>query len=589
MKLSKIYANKLFHDVSFNEGLNVVIGKISDRDNSDLDNHNIGKSLLLEVIDFLLLKGINKKDKYFLTKYKIFEDYIFFAELKLNNGKYLIIKRATENNTKISFKLNEFKLQSFQIEIDKWDNVDLPIEKAKVQLNEYINFDVLSQWNYRKVINYFTRYQNDYIDVFKLSKFQGIHKDWKPMVFDLLGFDGKLLYDKLSLEENFEEQKKILNTLEVENSIKSEDEDKIAGLIEIKQSEYDIISHEIDKFDFYEKDNSQKEKLVTEIESKIKEANTEHYSIKYEIDKIERAISTDIDSFEVDDIKELYEEVQIFFPNELLHEYEKVITFNKQITSERNQYLLENLKKSKEESKNIEKVLRALESEKSSMFVDLTEKTTYDKFKKYQKDLAKIEANIFILKDKLSNINKMSQIQTKIQDFDNDIKAKVTELKSEILQQKHKHIRKLFNNFTMSVLNTPAILSIKINGKNNVDFEADYQNTEELIITDLAKGSTYKKILCSAFDTSLLQYYNDKSFYRFVYHDGVLDSLDIRKKEKYIEHIRDIVSQNDLQYILTVIESETYDLKDDYKFTQDEVCLILSDESCEGKLFKQCF
>lgn len=208
MKLSKIYANKSFHDVSFNEGLNVVIGKISDRDNSDLDNHNIGKSLLLEVIDFLLLKSIDKKDKYFLTKNKIFEDYIFFAELKLNNGKYLIIKRATENNTKISFKLNEFKLKNFQIEIDKWDYIDLPIGKAKIKLNEYINFDVLPQWNYRKVINYFTRYQNDYIDVFKLSKFQGIHKDWKPMVFDLLGFDGKLLYDKLTLEENFEEQKK---------------------------------------------------------------------------------------------------------------------------------------------------------------------------------------------------------------------------------------------------------------------------------------------------------------------------------------------------------------------------------------------
>jgi uncharacterized protein YydD (DUF2326 family) len=409
------------------------------------------------------------------------------------------------------------------------------------------------------------------------------------MVFDILGFDGKLLHDKLSLEENFEEQKKILNTLEVENRITSEDEDKIVGLIEIKQSEYDTISNEIDKFDFYEKDNSQKEKLVTEIESQIKDANTQHYSVKYEIDKIEKAISTDIDSFDVDDIKELYEEVKIFFPNELLHEYEKVITFNKQITSERNQYLLENLKKSREESENIEKSLRVLESEKSSMFVDLTEKTTYDKFKKYQKDLAKTEANIFILKDKLLNINKMSQIQIKIQNLENDIKVKVTELKSEILQQKHKHLRKLFNNFTMSILNTPAILSVKINKNNNIDFEVDYQNVEELIITDLAKGSTYKKILCSAFDTSLLQYYNDKSFYRFVYHDGVLDSLDIRKKEKYIEHIRDIVKKNDLQYILTVIESETYDLKDDYKFTPDEVCLILSDESCKGKLFKQCF
>jgi uncharacterized protein YydD (DUF2326 family) len=58
MKISKIYANKSFKNVSFNEtGLNVIIGKISDRENTDLDSHNIGKSLLLEVIDFLLLKS----------------------------------------------------------------------------------------------------------------------------------------------------------------------------------------------------------------------------------------------------------------------------------------------------------------------------------------------------------------------------------------------------------------------------------------------------------------------------------------------------------------------------------------------------
>ena len=74
MKISKIYANKSFKNVSLNEtGLNVIIGKISDRKNTDLGSHNIGKSLLLEVIYFLLLKKVSNKDKYFLTKYQIFK------------------------------------------------------------------------------------------------------------------------------------------------------------------------------------------------------------------------------------------------------------------------------------------------------------------------------------------------------------------------------------------------------------------------------------------------------------------------------------------------------------------------------------
>jgi uncharacterized protein YydD (DUF2326 family) len=590
MKISKVYANKSFKNVSFNEtGLNVIIGKISDRNNSELDSHNIGKSLLLEVIDFLLLKEIKIKSKYFLTKHKIFEEHIFFLELRLNSGKYLIIKRAVENNTKISFKINDFKIDSFSTNIDNWDELDLPITKAKEKLNTFLGFDVLPNWKYRKAINYFMRYQNDYIDVFKLSKFQGVHKDWKPMVFDLLGFDGNLIHKKLDLEEKFEEQSLLLKTLEMENKISSEDEDKVLGIIEIKKSEFESLSYEVDRFNFYKKDNDEKEKLINEIEVKIKFANTEHYNIKYEIDKIEKSIGTDIDFIDVTDIKELYEEVQIFFPDTLLNEYEKVVDFNKKITSERNQYLLENLQSLKQELSAVESLLKKLENEKSIIIFDITEKTTYEKFKKYQKELAKAEADIIILENKLVNINKMTILQEKINDIDEEIKTKVNELKKEILKQSHKEIRKLFNEFTMKVLNTSAILSVKTNKSNNIDFEADYQNPEELVTIDLARGNTYKKILCAAFDSAILQFYSKKSFYRFVYHDGVLDSLDIRKKEKYIEYIRNMSNENNLQYILTVIESETYDLKDEFKFTEDEVCLILSDESCEEKLFENCF
>lgn len=590
MKISKIYANKSFKNISFNEtGLNVIIGKISDRENTDLDSHNIGKSLLLEVIDFLLLKKVSNKDKYFLTKYQIFEECVFFAEIKLNSGQYLIVRRATATNTKISFKINDFKLEDFITDIGEWDEENIAIDKARKLLNIYIGYDILPDWTYRKIINYFMRYQNDYIDVFKLSKFQGVHKDWKPMVFDLLGFDGKLIDDKLSLEEDFEEQKALLKTLETENKVSSEDEDKVVGLIEIKQNEFDTLSNEVDKFNFYEKDNVEKEKLIYDIESQIKYANTEHYNIKYEIDKIESSLNTNIDLINIDDINELYKEVEIFFPDALLEEYEKVVSFNKEITSERNQYLFENLATLKQELIEVETQLKKLENEKSVTFTGITEKTTYDKFKKYQKELAKAEADIIILQNKLTSINKMSSIQEKINDLETDIKLKVAELKKEILKQKHKHIRKLFNEFTMKVLNTPAILSVKSNKSNNIEFEAEYQNQEELVTTDLARGNTYKKILCAAFDTALLQFYSQNSFYKFVYHDGVLDSLDIRKKEKYIEYVREMANQSDIQYILTVIESETYDLRSEYKFTEDEVRLVLSDESCGEKLFEQCF
>ena len=589
MKLFKIYANGLFHNVEFSDGLNVIIGKISNRADSDKDTHNLGKSLLLEVIDFLLLKNIDNKNKYFLTKNSLFSEYKFFAEVKLNTGEYLVIRRDVKNNTKISFKLNKTKMDGFDTELSDWDEADLPMKKARNRLNEYFAFDILPNWPYRKSLDYFMRQQQDYVDVFKLSKFQGPHKDWKPMVFDLLGFNGELIKQKLELEEEYDALEKKITLLETENKVSSTDEDKVRGLLDIKIDEVQEVSAQINKFDFHQQDNEQKKYLIEELESQIKVANTQHYGVKHEILKVEQALMVEIDNINLEEIKTLYSEIQLFFPNELLTEFEKVIKFNRSITQERNIFLTENLTDLKAQSEQLDNSLKQLEDEKSSILSDLTDKDSYDKFKKYQMNLSKIEADVIVLEEKLLNISKMSQMQETLSHLSTSINQKIVELKSAIAEQKHKHLRKLFNEFTMDILNTPAVLSVRANKENNIEFEAEYQNKDNLVSTDLASGNTYKKILCAAFDVSLLQHYNENSFYKFVYHDGVLDTLDIRKKEKYIEFIRKLTKQYDVQYILTAIESEINQLQNAFSIQDDEVCLTLTDDSCEGKLFKQCF
>ncbi|WP_457809629.1 hypothetical protein, partial [Aeromonas salmonicida] len=58
MKLSKIYSNKhdLFAPIEFNEGFNVIFAEIRLPENQDKDTHNLGKSKLMELIDYCLLK-----------------------------------------------------------------------------------------------------------------------------------------------------------------------------------------------------------------------------------------------------------------------------------------------------------------------------------------------------------------------------------------------------------------------------------------------------------------------------------------------------------------------------------------------------
>jgi uncharacterized protein YydD (DUF2326 family) len=58
MKISRIYSNKNFKNVKFNDGFNAIVAYIESENKED--THNLGKTSLIRVIDFLLLSTYNK-------------------------------------------------------------------------------------------------------------------------------------------------------------------------------------------------------------------------------------------------------------------------------------------------------------------------------------------------------------------------------------------------------------------------------------------------------------------------------------------------------------------------------------------------
>ena len=591
MKFSKIYSNKntQFHNIEFNEGLNVVLAEITDKSKTEKDTHNLGKTLLISIIDFLLLKNISTKSKFFLTKGG-FKEQVFFAELKLNSRKYIIIRRGVDNPTKISFKINDYKLDGFQTQLN-WDEENLPLDQAKEKLDKYIGFDVLPAWNYRKSVTYFLRTQNDFRDVFKLDKFKSRDKDWKPFMFDVLGFNGAVIRGKYDLEDEKSKIKSKLETLQQEADIHIEERDKIAGLLDIQSDDKKKIEEKIDKFNFYENDKAINKELVEDIDNRIQLLNTKRYSLSSEIKKIESSLSANQDTINLNKLKSLYKDVEIYFPDKLVHDYEMLLDFRKTITEERNKVLHENLKKIKKEFAILDKELKELEVQKEGLLAYLTEKDSYLKFKDTQKQLAKIEADIIRLKDKLEAIDRTSLFVRDIETKQSDIDDKIKEIQILISEQKHSEIRKIFNSIIKEILSTNALLSLKQNQHGNVEFEANIQNPMDLTITEEDYGNTYRKLLCIAFDLSILIHYANKSFYRFVYHDGALEALDDRKKINFLSLIRRKCSNYDLQYILTLIDSDLP--KDEngniIEFPDNEVCLRLHDRDDSGKLFKKSF
>ncbi|WP_208946736.1 DUF2326 domain-containing protein [Bacteroides xylanisolvens] len=510
-------------------------------------------------------------------------------ELLLNSGKYLVIRRGIEKPSKISFKLNEIPLTNFDIPTE-WDEENVAFEEAKDMLNTFLGYDVLTNWPYRKSISYFLRSQKDYLDVFQLNKFKGKHIGWKPFVFDLLGFDGSLVEKKLHCDDEIVEKKSEIATLQKQASIDIAERDKIIGLIEIKSEEKDRTEKEIDKFNFYSQDVTVTRELIDSIDTQLQTLNSERYRLGYEIKKINSSLEQTSVTVRLDKLKELYNEVELFFPESLSKQYEELERFTDAISSERRKYLEENLSFLKKEYAQINDAIKVKEQERSDKISILTEVDVYDKFKVYQKELASLEAELSLLQEKLRLIDNSSTIRTEIEKLKDERKEYIDKIREAIDGRAHADINKIFNQIVTEVTDTNAIISIKQNSDANVEFEADYQTTTH-VTTSEADGTSYKKLLCVAFDIALLVSYSSHSFYRFVYHDGVLEGLDDRVKQRLIMVTQRICSEYGLQYILSLIDSDIPKNVEDsnQEFPMDAVCLNLNDLDDSGKLFMRSF
>lgn len=585
MKLKRIYANKNFKNIEFNNGFNIVLADTKEVEKKK-DTHGLGKTSLIHVINFVLIGSFNKK----VFSNKIFRGVVFYGELELNNGQYLIIKREINTHSKVSFKVNDIQSKGFVFPAE-WDFENLPYLKSREKLNEILNFDIVGSYGYRKSITYFLRSQQDFLDVFKLNKFLGKHADWKPFVFELLGYDGKLIVDKLDYEDRINQKKAIIKTLKEEARIDVDERDRLIGLLEIKEQEAEDAKRTIDKFNFYQNDSVLNRDLIENTDAKIQRLNTERYRLSYELRKVEESLRNVADDISVSSLEELHKEVELFFPNELKKNFEELILFNQAISKDRKKHLKKYHIELKSNLQIITAELKKLEDKKSELLTFLTEKDSYTKFKQYQKGLSRLEAEIERIKDKIHAVDQSLTIQNEIRIIENDVESVVSNIRETISKRKHAEINKTFNYIISEILGTHALISIKQNKLGNIEFTADYQNKADFEITSESEGTSYKKLLCMAFDLSLLIHYSKNSFFKFVYHDGVLEGLDNRIKTRMLDLIKKICDEYDIQYILSLIDSDipidNQGMK--YHFEDKQICLRLHDKDDSGKLFLNSF
>ncbi|MCP4263174.1 MAG: DUF2326 domain-containing protein [Planctomycetes bacterium] len=593
MKLSKLYSNKpdLFEPVEFIQGLNVIMAEIRLPENLREDTHNLGKTILGRLIDFGFLAKRNPK--FFLFKhFDIFEDFVFFLEIELKDVSFMTLRRSVKEATKISFKRHEARHQDFsELPIAGWDHQEVPFDRARKLLDGLLDWSELKPWAFRKGLGYLLRSQEDFREVFQLRKFASRHADWKPFLAHILGFNAQVLDQHYEKEEELSNKQEIAQTIKNELGGTIEDISKIEGLLLLKRREVEKKQELIDAFDFRAHDKDRTKLLVDEINQSIADLNAKRYSLNQNKKKIIASLEEDQILFNPDEAQRLFEEVGVLFKGQIKKDFQKLIAFNRAITDERRGYLQEERSEIESELKRINSELNTLGKKRSDMLSFLSDTDIFGKYKQVSDELVTLRADITSFERQRDFLHRLQDLRSEIRALTEECGHLQTQIEKDVEMQNSDQnslfssIRLFFSEIVEEVIDRKALLSVSPNQAGHLEFKAEILD-ESGNSTSADLGHTYRKLLCIAFDMAVLRAHIDDKFPRFVYHDGVFESLDDRKKENLLEVIRHY-TEIGLQHIITLIDSDLPTRTGvERVFADDEIILTLHDESEEGRLFK---
>lgn len=594
MKLSRIYCNKpdLFGPIEFSAGLNVVLAEIRLPENQDKDTHNLGKTTLGRLIDYCFLAG--REPKFFLFKHEdLFKDFVFFLEIELADSSCVTVRRGVDEATKISFKKHDAVRQDFtQLPKADWDHVDLPFDRAREMLDSLLDWRAISPWQYRKGLGYQLRSQDDYQDVFQLRRFAGKHAGWKPYVAHILGFDHKPIELHYEKQAQLEEKKAITETVKTELGGSVDDIGKIEGILLLKQKDADKKQKLLDAFDFRQQDKESTKEIVDEIDTSIGALNSQRYSLNQAKRKIITSFEEDQILFNPEEAQRLFKEAGVLFSGQIKKDFDQLIEFNRAITEERRVYLQEERTEVEAELKRIGSDLNALGKRRSDMLSFLSGTDVFAKYKQVTDGLVTLRADIASLERQRGFLRRLQELRGEIRTLSEESTHLQSQIEANVEAQSantasmFSSIRLFFSEIVEDVIAHKALLNVFVNKDGHLEFRAEIlDDAGNATSADL--GHTYRKLLCIAFDLAVARAHLDDKFPRFVYHDGVFESLDDRKKVNLLKVIREYANLG-VQPVITLIDSDMPPAgeNDEPVFSPDQIVLTLHDEGSDGRLFR---
>ena len=542
--------------IEFKNGINFIFGKKDSENDATESLNGIGKSLLLDLLDFCLLSSFDKKrnsrlyeTKEYLTGYNI------VLEFELEGVNYMI-RRTVDDPSKAEFgELNQ--VTTFETIKDLGRVLCDLIFKVPGYPGYYEN-NLL-----RKLLPFFIKIHRPKEGRFTdpVEYLKGCYPtELNQYHLFFLGIDNSLAHDNFLIQTSLKEKEPAL--AEIGKVVK----DKY-GLTKIADidTEIDNLNREIKRLDqvletFKLAPQYQDvEKKINELTEEIKKNIYLNFQESKKIKQYRESYRQKDGITNLRQIENIYKDLNTLLAGNIKKELSEAVAFKEKLARSREEFLADEIEELEENIKVRTEIIRIKENERARLFEflevkdaikDLTEALYILNEKKKRK--AELEGNINLYKDiskeKAKLVTRESQLQEEILDYLETIKEPITQFR-EIFVNIYNH--------TYPDLKDRLIFNI------SHDFETQQKISIEVRMPAMrSEGKNQGRTLI--YDLAVLLHAVDKNLRRpgFLVHDGIFDSMD---KAHFVAIVNLLNSMSrsgkKFQYILPINEEGTLNEK----------------------------
>lgn len=536
---------KLFNDIVFKDGLNIILGRYSKK---GTDTNGIGKTTIINFIDYCLL-GDGVKQELFKDKYSFLQTHTIELKFHIGDDKYSICRNFVDRKLAL-FRVNNGEQQEF-IDTDLKFILGSKIGKNQVGIYDPSWFRTLMAFFVQNDHNFAQRSSTDVLK-FTIGKRQ---PELITFIFLLLGIDNTLIFD-------FDNRTVELKELRSEQtSINKQITNATGKSIDDLRGECDLISRRVERLEkslnnyTFDVNTSILEEKINELSLEISSLNKDYISLSRKHKDILSSLTIDVD-VSPDKISAFYKEISTDFSEFIKKSLNEVLEFRSEISTNRKKFLKEREAYYQSKIDEIKNSIIVLEKERSRFFKMLDEKSAFDALKSAYTNLIEEKTK---LSTQLVFIEQLDIIEEAVASK----KSSISQTVENLLAEKNS-IAYIINEikaiFLDLVDNSVDIEHGDTTPYFSIDFKSNQRSPVKFSIEVPRGGSLGKgrfKIL--AFDLTIFIYsaMRNSNLPSFLIHDGVFHAISHKTRIKFLNYIEKRMNPiKDSQYIITFNEDE---------------------------------